>query len=139
MRPEIRPATAEDDAAVLHLWNLTRSAAATAEDDPAMVERLLSHDPGALLVATADGAIVGAVIAAWDGWRGHVYRLAVLSEWRRQGVGRRLVETGQERLRNLGAARVNAAVAEGENGSAAFWRALGYDRDAEIARFAKAL
>jgi ribosomal protein S18 acetylase RimI-like enzyme len=139
MRPEIRPATSDDKTAVLHLWNLTRSAAATAEDEPAMVERLLAYDPGALLVATVDGAIVGAVIAAWDGWRGHLYRLAVSPGQRRQGIGQRLVEAGQERLRSLGATRVNAAVAEDESGSAAFWHALGYGRDAEISRFAKAL
>lgn len=139
MRPEIRPATPADGGAVLHLWSVTRSAAATAEDEPATVKRLLAHDPGALLVAAVDGAIVGAAIAAWDGWRGHVYRLAVLPEWRRQGIGRRLVEAGHDRLRRLGATRVNAAVGERDNGSVAFWLALGYGCDSEISRFAKAL
>ncbi len=51
------------------------------------VQRLLSHDAGSLLVADADGAIVGALIAASDGWRGNMYRLAVHVEHGRVGVG----------------------------------------------------
>lgn len=139
MRPEIRPASPDDGAEVLRLWRVIRSAAATVDDEPAVVERLLAHDRGALLVAAADGAIVGAAIAAWDGWRGHIYRLAVLPERRRQGIGRRLVEAGHERLRGLGATRVNVAVGERDGGSVAFWAQLGYGRDSEISRFAKAL
>ena len=56
-------------------------AAATAEpsstDDSAGLEGLLTHSPGALILAVDDGAIVGSVIAGWDGWRATVYRLAV--------------------------------------------------------------
>jgi hypothetical protein len=42
------------------------------------VERLLEDGDGALLVAEADGRVVGAIVAGWDGWRGNMYRLAVL-------------------------------------------------------------
>jgi predicted MFS family arabinose efflux permease len=38
---------------------------------------LLNADPEALLVAEVDGVVVGSLIAAWDGWRGSFYRLAV--------------------------------------------------------------
>jgi GNAT superfamily N-acetyltransferase len=45
-----------------------------------------------LLVATAHGRIVGSVIGGWDGWRGNIYRLAVVPEYRRLGIARRLVK-----------------------------------------------
>ena len=48
------------------------------------VERLIADSPAALLVAERDGEIVGVLIAAWDGWRGNMYRLAV-----REGAGGR--------------------------------------------------
>jgi hypothetical protein len=37
--------------------------------------RLLSVDRDALLLAESGDAVVGTVIAAWDGWRASFYRL----------------------------------------------------------------
>lgn len=135
----MRPAQASDAASVLGLWSVARSPIATSEDDPAAVDRLLAHDPGALLIAHLGELAIGTAVAAWDGWRGHIYRLAVLPGHRRQGVGSLLVATGHERLRALGATRVNAAVGEGDPGPIAFWLAIGYHRDPGMSRFAKAL
>src|SRR3954471_11386118 len=78
--PAIRPATAADIADVLDLWSQARSANASTPDTHDALEALLDASPGALLVAEEpeqDG-IVGALIAGWDGWRGNVYRLAVV-------------------------------------------------------------
>jgi GNAT superfamily N-acetyltransferase len=135
----VRSAQAGDVAVVLRLWSAARSPEATTSDDAPAVERLLRHDSGALLLAELDGQIVGTAIAAWDGWRGHIYRLAVLPEHRLKGVGRRLVAAGHQRLRALGATRVNATVGEHDPGPIAFWLAVGYHRDAGMSRFAKTL
>ena len=66
----IRAALAADIPQVLALWEEARSVAASTTDTPAGVHALIDHAPDALLVADLDGAIVGTVIAAWDGWRG---------------------------------------------------------------------
>ena len=124
---------------MLGLWNLARSPLATTDDDPGALKRLLARDGSALLVAHVHDSIVGTAIAAWDGWRGHIYRLAVLPGYRRQGIGRRLVASGHERLRDLGATRVNAAVGESDPGPVSFWLAVGYERDPELARYSKNL
>ncbi len=109
-------------------------------DDPKVVQQLLDRDPGALLVAEDDGgAVVGVLIAGWDGWRGNVYRLAVLPSHRRQGIARRLVEAGHERLRAQGAHRVTALVGGEEGGAHRLWRALGYQRDEFVHRFVRNL
>lgn len=139
MSAAIRPATAADVAAVLAVWAEARSAAARTPDDPAVVERLLERDPGALLVAESGGVVVGALVAGWDGWRGNVYRLAVLPSHRRQGIGRRLVEAGHDRLRELGAGRVTALVGGEEGAAHGLWRALGYQRDEFVHRFVRNL
>jgi ribosomal protein S18 acetylase RimI-like enzyme len=131
----IRPARRDDVAAVLALWAQARSPAASTPDDVESVTRLLEHDDGALLLAELDGRVVGALIAGWDGWRGNMYRLAVLPAHRRRGVGRRLVEAGHERLRSQGAHRVTALVDDSEEDAVALWRALGYRRDAGLGRY----
>jgi ribosomal protein S18 acetylase RimI-like enzyme len=136
---EIRPATHTDIAAVLAVWSVARSAAASTEDDEAVVAAVLDHDPGALLVAVADGRIVGTLIAGFDGWRGAMYRLGVVPELRRRGIARRLVAAGHARLRALGARRVGALVESGEVGAEGLWSAAGYARDPALARFVRNL
>ena len=139
MNAAIRAATAADIGAVLAVWAQARSAAARTPDDPQFVERLLERDPGALLVAEADGEVVGVLIAGWDGWRGNVYRLAVLPSHRRQGIALRLVEAGHDRLRALGARRVTALVGGEEGAAHRLWRAVGYQRDEFVHRFVRNL
>ena len=139
MNTAIRAATAADIGAVLRVWAEARSAAARTPDDPQFVERLLERDPGALLVAEADGEVVGVLIAGWDGWRGNVYRLAVLPSHRRQGIALRLVEAGHDRLRALGARRVTALVGGEEGAAHRLWRAVGYQRDEFVHRFVRNL
>jgi ribosomal protein S18 acetylase RimI-like enzyme len=137
MSAEIRAATAADIDAVLAVWAEARSSAARTPDDPNVVKQLLDRDPGALLVAEADGRIVGVLIAGWDGWRGNVYRLAVLPSHRRRGIARQLVEAGHERLRAQGAHRVTALVGGEEGAAHRLWRAVGYQRDEFVHRFVR--
>src|SRR3954447_7679863 len=72
---DVRTASAADVAAGLALWAAARSPNASTPDTPQSLERLLATDAAALLVAERDGVIVGALVAAWDGWRGGMYRL----------------------------------------------------------------
>jgi ribosomal protein S18 acetylase RimI-like enzyme len=136
---QVRPATRADVDAVLELWAQARSAAASTPDDVEAVVRLLEDGDGALIVAEADGRVVGAIVAGWDGWRGNVYRLAVLPAYRRRGIGRRLVEAGHDSLRAKGARRVTALVAHAEEEAIALWRAAGYELDEDMSRLVRNL
>src|SRR5205807_2716598 len=71
----IRSATPADVAAVLSLW---RAAAipAGASDTSEGLGALLGTDRQALLLAQSQSAVIGSLIAAWDGWGGSFYRLA---------------------------------------------------------------
>ena len=91
--------------------------------------RLVDHDSGALLVAEHDGALVGALIVGWDGWRCHLYRLAVEPAARRTGVARQLVLAARDRAARLGAARLDAIVDPDNESAVHFWEALGFELD----------
>ena len=80
-------------------------------------------------MAVTDGKIVGAVIAGWDGWRFHIYRLAVHRSVRRQGIARRLMVVAHQRANSIGAARVDAMVDPDNSAAVAFWQSIGYDLD----------
>jgi ribosomal protein S18 acetylase RimI-like enzyme len=119
---------------VLELWAQTRSEHASTADRRDDVERLIADSPAALLVAERDGEIVGALIAAWDGWRGNMYRLAVHDEHRREGIGLALARAGEDYLRQCGVRRITALVAFEDGAAGAFWESAGYPRDREIGR-----
>lgn len=121
-------------AAVLDLWAQARSQHASTSDRLDDVERLVGDSPAALLVAERDGEVVGALIAAWDGWRGNMYRLAVRDSHRREGIGLALTRAGEDYLRRCGVRRVTALVAFDDEDAGGFWESAGYPRDREIGR-----
>jgi ribosomal protein S18 acetylase RimI-like enzyme len=132
----IRPARAEDADAILEVWRRAGSRPSVS-DTPEALARLLARDADSLLVAEADGEIVGTLIAAWDGWRGNMYRLAVVPEQQRRGLARALVDEGERRLRAKGAPRFSAVVLRAKDGAESFWRASGYERQDDVGRWVK--
>ncbi|MCW3025306.1 MAG: family acetyltransferase [Solirubrobacterales bacterium] len=131
---ELRQGCTADIDGVLELW-VRAEAAPTVTDNIDALRMLLDVDPGALLVAEVDGRIVGAVIAAWNGWRGSFYRLAVDPEHRGRGLATHLVRAGEQRLRELGAVRIDALAATHDPVATGFWQACGYRRQSDRARF----
>jgi ribosomal protein S18 acetylase RimI-like enzyme len=132
----IRSGGKEDIPALLDLWVLAGSAPSVS-DSPEGLAQLLATDPQALLVAELDGVLVGSLIAAWDGWRGSFYRLAVAPEHRREGLATMLLRAGERRLRERGAVRLTAIVADDEVGAMGFWQAAGYECQQHRARFVR--
>lgn len=133
----IRHANDRDLERVLALWDAAGSTE-TVTDTREGLLGLLAADPQALLLAESDdGSVVGSLIAAWDGWRGSFYRLAVHPAWRRAGLASALLREGESRLLACGAARLTAIVADDGPGAIGFWTAAGYERQASRARFVR--
>src|SRR6266498_4868999 len=103
----IRPARSDEVGQVLAVW---REAEATpsATDNREEVLKLLAEPAAVLLVAEAEGRLVGTVIGGWDGWRGNIYRLAVAPGYRRRGLARLLVAEAGRCLHRVGAKRITA-------------------------------
>jgi len=132
----IRDGTPDDLDAVLDLWARSHTEP-TVTDSIEPLRSLLALDPQALLVAELRGALIGTVIAAWNGWRGSFYRLAVHPQHRRRGLARDLVREGEQRLRDRGAIRLDAIVAADELTAMSFWNAAGYDLQRDRSRFVR--
>jgi ribosomal protein S18 acetylase RimI-like enzyme len=120
----IRPCRPDECARVLEVWRRSETLPSVS-DDIESVHRVVTEGPGTLLVAEADGAIIGTIIAGWDGWRGSIYRLAVVPEQQRRGVARALVEAAVRWQKAQGAPRAGAYTHLGEAHAIAFWRSLG--------------
>ncbi|UTR80544.1 GNAT family N-acetyltransferase [Streptomyces cavourensis] len=133
-----RSATAADLDRVLAFWKVS-SEGTSISDDGDGVARLVERDPDALILAERDGELVGTVIAGFDGWRCHLYRLAVHPEQRRQGVGGALLAAAEERFAALGGRRADAMVLDRNDLAHHAWRAAGYGPEPQWSRWVKHL
>ncbi|WP_430480137.1 GNAT family N-acetyltransferase [Streptomyces sp. P11-1] len=133
-----RSATAADLDRVLAFWKVSAEGTSISDDGDG-VARLVERDPDALILAERDGELVGTVIAGFDGWRCHLYRLAVHPEQRRQGVGGALLAAAEERFAALGGRRADAMVLDRNNLAHHAWRAAGYGPEPQWSRWVKHL
>ena len=134
----IRVATKADIASVFEFWTLAGSPQSVNHSSDGL-SRLLDIDSRALLLAERDGALIGTLIAASDGWRGSFYRLAVAPECRRKGLATMLLREGERGLLERGVTRLTAIVIDDEEGTMTFWRAAGYEPQQHRARFVRDL
>ncbi len=86
----------------------------------------VNHTAVSFLVAESECRITGTVIGTFDGWRGEIYRLAVLPEFRRRGVARMLVEAAENWMAEQGCQRITALVEKDHPWATGFWDAAGY-------------
>ena len=71
-------------------------------DTLAEIEKKIARDPDLFLVAEIDENIIGSVIGGFDGRRGLIYHLAVSKEHRGCGIGSRLLNEVESKLRAHG-------------------------------------
>ncbi|MFF8482235.1 GNAT family N-acetyltransferase [Streptomyces antibioticus] len=134
----IRAATPDDLDTVLAFWK-SAAEGTSISDDRAGVERLVARDPESLLLAELDGELAGTVIAGFDGWRCHLYRLAVHPERRRRGIGSALLAAAEERFVKLGGRRGDAMVLTRNETAHHAWHAAGYTPEERWRRWTKPL
>jgi len=137
----IRPARPDEAQQILALWR-EADAMPSPTDTRDEMTKLLGEAAAVLLVAESDGRLVGTVIGGWDGWRGNIYRLAVLPAYRRRGIARALVGEAERRLHGMGARRISALVESDHPWATDFWDSLGasgYRHDERMRRYVKTL
>jgi ribosomal protein S18 acetylase RimI-like enzyme len=135
----LRSAEAADISRVLAFWRASAEDAHRPPDTAAALATLHLRDPDALILAVDGDEIVGTVIAGWDGWRCHLYRLAVAPSRRRAGIGQALIGAAEERFRILGGIRVDAMVLDDNEQAHRIWRTCGYRPQGEWSRWIKPL
>lgn len=96
-------------------------------DEPAEIAKKVQRDPDLFLIAEAEGQIIGAVIAGFDGRRGMVYHLAVAEQYRRFGIGTALMEEIESRLRSKGCLKSYLLVVKDNEPAIRFYEDRGWE------------
>jgi len=122
----VRAADSRELGEVLAFWSTAAENASRPPDSPAALAALHLRDADALLVAVDGDRIVGTIIAGWDGWRCHLYRLAVAPTHRRRGIGRELVARAEARFASYGGTRADAMVLDDNAQAHGVWSTAGY-------------
>jgi ribosomal protein S18 acetylase RimI-like enzyme len=134
----LRAAGVGDAERVLAFW-AEAAKGRSVSDDLRGVTGMIERDPEALVLAERDGVLVGTVIAGFDGWRCHLYRLAVHPAHRRQGIGVALLAAAERRFTRLGGRRADAMVLNENAQGQGAWEAGGYTPQPEWTRWVKPL
>jgi len=88
---------------VYDLWSsIEKGVHVGRSDSPTEIEKKFSHDPDLFLVAECEDRLIGSVIGGYDGRRGLIYHLAVSANFRGQGIGSKLMDEVESRLRDKG-------------------------------------
>ncbi len=124
----IRPYQPSDEAHVIDLWQ--RCKLVVPWNDPKQdILRKVAFQPHLFWVGEIDAVIVATVMAGYEGHRGWINYLAVSPEYRRRGIGRRMLHVAEDELRKLGCPKINLQVRSSNTDVIAFYERLGFAVD----------
>ena len=129
----IRQMTIEDYQALYDLWTHTPGMGLNNLDDSKEgIEKYLKRNPTTCFVAEEKGNIIGVIISGHDGRRGFIYHTTVHPDYRKQGIGKTLVNSAMKALEAEGIHKAALVVfAKNEIGNA-FWEKLGFTERHDI-------
>ena len=127
----IRRFAAADSQALKALWaEVLPDSQPHNQPDVVLAAKLAVDD--LIVVAEADGELLGSVMAGYDGHRGWLYSVCVKPSARHRGLGGDLVNAACDLLSLRGCTKVNLQVRADNAGVVEFYRTLGFDEEPRI-------
>lgn len=129
----VRVMTPEDYDAVYALWMSIHGFGIRSMDDSREgIEIFLKRNPTTSAVDVEDGEIVGAVLCGHDGRRGCLYHVCVSEQYRRHGIGKKMVEFCVQALQaeRINKVCLNAFVTNAVGN--AFWQRMGWSNRTDM-------
>ena len=118
--------TIEDYEQAYALWILCGNGLNDKDDSREGIEKYLKRNPTTSFVAVCDEKIVGVLLCGHDGRRGIIQHACVSPDFRRFGIGKKLVELGLDALKDEGITKVLLVAFKKNEGGNAFWESQGF-------------
>lgn len=117
----------DDYDAVYNLWlSCSGMGLNDLDDSEEGIRKFLERNPETCFVAENDGMVIGVIIAGNDGRRGYIYHTAVNPLFRGRGIGRKLVESAMNALKEAGINKVALVVFGRNKDGNEFWEKMGF-------------
>lgn len=123
----IRQMKIEDYEEVHNLWmEIHGFGIRSIDDSKEGVERFIRRNPTTSMVAVADEKIIGSILCGHDGRRGCLYHVCVQENYRKHGIGQKMVEACLEALKKEKVNKVNLIAFQKNEVGNHFWKGLGW-------------
>ena len=130
----------EDYPNVYRLWKTIKGFGIRSMDDSQEgVELFIRRNPSTSVVAEAGGEVVGAILCGHDGRRGCFYHVCVREDFRKQGIGKELLEHLIRDARQGGRIQVlSVTISASDPAAASLCRRYGFQQIGCYPRFFRA-
>jgi ribosomal protein S18 acetylase RimI-like enzyme len=120
---KIRKMVIEDYNEIISLWKNTKGVGLSGKDDSKKsIKLFLEKNPNICYVAeNKNKEIIGTIMAGNDGRRGHIYHLMVKPEYRKNGLGQKLLEKTEKALKKEGIRKIFLVVFKTNKIGNNFW------------------
>lgn len=123
----IRTMEIEDYEKIYDLWIHTKGMGLnTVDDSREGIARYLLRNPNTCFVAEENAKLIGVIMSGHDGRRGFIYHTTVSQEYRRQGIGKKLVDSAMKALEAEGIHKAALVAFEKNVSGNAFWEKAGF-------------
>ncbi len=125
----IRAMSEDDYDGLLKLWHSIEGMAIRSIDDSrADVIRFIKRNPTTSVVAVDEstGRIVGSILCGNDGRQGSFYHVCVSRDYRRRGIGTKMVVCCMNALKDLEINKITLIAFTSNSGGNAFWKKIGW-------------
>ena len=126
MNIEYRLLNINDYSQAYDLWLLCGNGLNDKDDSLEGIDKYLKRNPSTSFVAVCEGKVVGVILCGHDGRRGIIQHACVSPDYRRCGVGKKLVDLALEALKNEGINKVLLVAFKKNEGGNAFWESQGF-------------
>ena len=113
---------------IIELWKNSNGVGMNEYDDSRKsLKKFINRNPKTCFIAENNkNEIIGTIIGGNDGRRGVIYHLVVKSEYRNNGIGKKLLEKVEKEFVKDGIRRINLFVLKDNEIGNIFWEKSGY-------------
>ena len=126
MNIEYRLMNIEDYEQAYDLWLLCGNGLNNKDDSREGIDKYLKRNPTTSFVAVCEEKVVGVILCGHDGRRGIIQHACVSPEYRRFGIGSKLVDLALGALKAEGINKVLLVAFKKNEGGNKFWESQGF-------------
>lgn len=132
-----RQATISDYDQMYNLWKNIEGIGLSDSDTKENIEKFLNKNQGLNYICEEKGKIIGTILCGEDGRRGYLYHLAVDKDYRRKGIGTKLVNLVFDNLKKKGIIKCHLFVYYENELGKTFWEKTGWCKRDELLIYSK--